>query len=159
MELHLALAPFCAATGLFIGIIDKTTAATVIAKLFTGTPKSGMASLPQCHLSQTGATVLAFPALLCQLGMAIWGWIMKWLFWIFATLFAIALFVMLAGTNGWFGQEPDALSGIFLVPLGLPWNILAERMGLTAGGGAVAIVTGIVSPLINLAIIYWLWKR
>lgn len=84
---------------------------------------------------------------------------MKWLFWIFATLFVLALFLMLVGTFGWFGQEPDPLSGIFLVPLGLPWNIIAERLGLTAMGGVVAMVTGIVSPLINLAILYWLWRR
>jgi hypothetical protein len=78
---------------------------------------------------------------------------MKWLFWIFATLFAIALFLMLVGTNGWFGQEPDPLSGIFLVPLGMPWNIIADRLGLAG------VVAGIVSPLINLGILYWLWKR
>jgi hypothetical protein len=144
---------------LFIGIIDKTNAANVIAKLFTGTPKSGFAFRPQCHLSPTGATVVAFAALFCQLCLTVEGQIMKWLFWIFATLFVLALFLMLVGTFGWFGQEPDPLSGIFLVPLGLPWNIIAERLGLTAMGGVVAMVTGIVSPLINLAILYWLWRR
>jgi hypothetical protein len=110
-------------------------------------------------LSRAGATIVALAALFCQLCLTLEGYILKWLFWIFATLFVIALFLMLAGTNGLFGQEPDPLSGIFLVPLGLPWNIIAERLGLTAMGAAVAMVTGIVSPLINLAILFLLWKR
>ena len=78
---------------------------------------------------------------------------MKWLFWIFAVLFLIALSLFLVGVFGWFGQEQDPLSGIFLVPLGMPWNIIADRLGLAG------VTAGIVSPLINLAILYWLWKR
>ena len=78
---------------------------------------------------------------------------MKWAFIIFMALYAAALFLLAVGTFGWFGQEQDPLSGVFLMPLGLPWNILADRMGL-AGPGAV-----ILAPAINAGILYWLWKR
>lgn len=78
---------------------------------------------------------------------------MKWVFWIFAGFYVVALFLLAVGTFGWFGQEQDPLSGVFLMPLGLPWNLLADRLG--ASGPAVAIS----APLANLAILYWLWKR
>ena len=78
---------------------------------------------------------------------------MKWAFIIFMALYAAALFLLAVGTFGWFGQEQDPLSGVFLMPLGLPWNILADRMGL-AGPGVV-----ILAPAINAGILFWLWKR
>ena len=78
---------------------------------------------------------------------------MKWLFIVFVVIYALALFLLAVGTFGWFGQEQDPLSGIFLMPLGLPWNILGDRLGL---GGPLL---GILSPAINAAILYWLWKR
>lgn len=78
---------------------------------------------------------------------------MKWLFVVFVVLYALAVFLLAVGTFGWFGQEQDPLSGVFLMPLGLPWNILGDRLGL--GGPLLAIL----SPAINAAILYWLWKR
>jgi hypothetical protein len=78
---------------------------------------------------------------------------MKWLFWIFAVLYALALLLFLVGNFGWFGQERDPLAGIFLLPLGLPWSWLGGRMGLAG------VAVGVLSPLVNLAILYWLWKR
>ncbi|MCA0902848.1 hypothetical protein [Qipengyuania aquimaris] len=78
---------------------------------------------------------------------------MKWAFIVFTALYAIALFLLTVGTFGWFGQEQDPLSGVFLMPLGLPWNILADRLGLM--GPWVAIL----APAINAGILYWLWKR
>lgn len=78
---------------------------------------------------------------------------MKWIFLIFAALYAVALALFLIGTFGLFGQESDPLAGVFLMPLGLPWNILGDRLGLA--GPAL----GALSPAINLAILYWLWKR
>ncbi|MBH5321180.1 hypothetical protein I5L03_01115 [Erythrobacter sp. JGD-13] len=77
----------------------------------------------------------------------------KWAFLIFAIFYVIAVFLLLVGTYGWFGQERDPLSGIFLMPLGLPWNLLGEQAGL--GGPAL----GIGAPLINAAALYWIWKR
>ena len=78
---------------------------------------------------------------------------MKWAFLIFAVLYALALFVLAVGTFGWFGQEQDPLSGVFLMPLGLPWNIVADKIGF--GGAAIAIL----APAINAAILFWFWKR
>jgi len=78
---------------------------------------------------------------------------MKWVFWIFAGLYALALLALGAGVYGWFGTEQDPLSAVFLLPLGLPWNLLADKAGIE--GPAVMIA----APAINAAILYWLWKR
>ncbi|WP_338241455.1 hypothetical protein [Aurantiacibacter hainanensis] len=78
---------------------------------------------------------------------------MKWVFFVFVGLYAIALLLLAIGTFGWFGQEQDPLSGVFLVPLGLPWNLLADRIGQS--NAAVAIL----APLVNAAILYAIWKR
>lgn len=78
---------------------------------------------------------------------------MKWVFIVFMALYVLALFLLAVGTFGLFGQEQDPLSGVFLMPLGLPWNLLGDRMGLA--GPWIAIL----APAINAAILYWLWKR
>lgn len=78
---------------------------------------------------------------------------MQWIFIIFVVLYVLALALLLIGTFGWFGQERDPLSGVFLLPLGLPWNLLADRLG--AGGAAVMAL----APLVNAAILFWLWRR
>ncbi|MBX7458024.1 hypothetical protein K3152_07170 [Qipengyuania sp. 1NDH17] len=78
---------------------------------------------------------------------------MKWVFLIFLALYLVALMLLAIGTFGWLGQERDPLSGVFLMPLGLPWNILADRAGL--GGPLVAVL----APLINAGILYWLWRK
>ena len=77
----------------------------------------------------------------------------KWAFIVFAVLYVLAVFLLLVGTFGWFGQERDPLSGVFLIPLGLPWIWLLDTAGLE--GPSVAIG----APLVNAAILYWLWKR
>ena len=41
---------------------------------------------------------------------------------IFGVAWLAALALLVIGTFGWVGQEKDPLSGIFLVPLGFPWN-------------------------------------
>ncbi|AKM11156.1 hypothetical protein [Croceicoccus naphthovorans] len=80
---------------------------------------------------------------------------MKWLVGIFAALYLFALALLLIGTFGWFGQEKDPLSGVFLIPLGLPWNLLFDRAGWT--GPTMAVL----APAINLAILFgiWRWRR
>lgn len=78
---------------------------------------------------------------------------MKWVFWIFVALYAFALFLLAVGTYGWFGQEQDPLSGVFLLPLGLPWNLLADAEGLDGP------LTAILAPAINAALLFWLWRR
>lgn len=78
---------------------------------------------------------------------------MKGVFWIFLALYVLTLLIFLAGTYGWFGQEKDPLSGIFLMPLGLPWNVLGDRLG------APGFITGLLAPAVNAGILFWLWKR
>jgi hypothetical protein len=78
---------------------------------------------------------------------------MKWVFWIFAILYGLAILLFLIGNFGLLGQEKDPLSGVFLMPLGLPWSMLGDRLGLPG------LAVGLLSPAINLGILYWLWKR
>lgn len=78
---------------------------------------------------------------------------MKWIFFIFVGLYAIALFLLLVGTFGLFGQERDPLSGVFLLPLGLPWNLIGDRLGI----GGVWLAT--LSPAITATLLFWLWRR
>lgn len=79
---------------------------------------------------------------------------MKWVFIVSVTLYALALFLLAVGTFGWFGQEQDPLSGVFLLPLGLPWNLLVDRVF-----GISGILVPIITPAINTGILFWLWKR
>jgi hypothetical protein len=67
---------------------------------------------------------------------------------LFVLLYAAALFVFAAGTWGWFGSEPDPLAGVFLVPLGLPWNRLLDFTS-----DSMRPILGVLAPAINLAII------
>ena len=41
---------------------------------------------------------------------------------LFAAAYLFALAILAMGTFGWLGQEQDPLSGIYLIPLGLPWS-------------------------------------
>jgi hypothetical protein len=59
----------------------------------------------------------ALPSRLCRWLVAIFG---------AAYLFALALYLI--GTFGLFGQVRDPLAGVFLVPLGLPWNLAIDLL-------------------------------
>ncbi len=78
---------------------------------------------------------------------------MTWVFRIFVTLYAIAVVLFLIGTFGWFGQEQDPLAGVFLIPLGMPWTILLDK--LVGAHPAVALL----APAINAAILWLLARR
>ncbi len=65
-----------------------------------------------------------------------------------AFLYLAALVLYGIGALGLFGQEPDPLAGVFLVPLGLPWNRLA--MGAPE---ALLPWVGVLAPLVNLGIL------
>lgn len=77
---------------------------------------------------------------------------MKWLLGIYVVLYLGALALLIIGTFGLFGQEQDPLAGVFLLPLGLPWNILLDRIGLA--GPLLAVL----APLLNIAIVWGLWR-
>ncbi len=70
-----------------------------------------------------------------------------------AVLYALAVLALLAGAFGWLGAEADPLSGIFLVPLGLPWNRLIDALPEPAWPWLAA-----AAPLINLVAL-WLICR
>jgi len=78
---------------------------------------------------------------------------MKWAFWIFLVFSAVALALFGIATFGLFGQERDPLGGLFLLPLGLPWNMASGLFGSASG------VFAALAPCINLALIHWIWKR
>lgn len=65
---------------------------------------------------------------------------------VFAVLWTLAALLLAIGTFGWFGQERDPLSGVFLIPLGLPWNRVMDALGIPG------LAAGLIGPGINLAI-------
>ena len=52
------------------------------------------------------------------------------------------------GTFGLFGQEQDPLAGIFLVPLGLPWNLWLEPVS-----DSLKLWIGVLAPALNILIL------
>ena len=50
----------------------------------------------------------------------------KWTIRIVGACYLVALALLLIGAFGLFGQERDPLSGVFLIPLGLPWVYLLD---------------------------------
>ena len=72
----------------------------------------------------------------------------------FAALYAVALVVFLSGTLGWFGQDTDPLSGVFLLPFGLPWVL-----GVEAAPETVRPWLAVIAPLLNLAILILACRR
>lgn len=71
-----------------------------------------------------------------------------WLIRLFAVLYLLALALGLIGTFGWFGQERDPLSWVFIVPLGVPWTLMFDTGTQTASPWFAAL-----APLLNLAIL------
>jgi hypothetical protein len=67
---------------------------------------------------------------------------------IMTLLYLVALGLFVIGALGWFGQEPTPLAGVFLVPLGLPWNLwldpLPEALRPWAAG---------LTPLLNISVV------
>ena len=78
----------------------------------------------------------------------------KAFFWIFIGLYVFALALFLVGTFGLFGSERDPLSGIFLIPLGWPWNVFTYLFPEVAWTWVAATM-----PAINAAILGWLSYR
>ncbi len=63
-------------------------------------------------------------------------------------LYVLAFLLFLIGTFGWFGQPRDPLAGVFLIPLGLPWNQLIDALPDPLRAWAAA-----GAPLVNIAIL------
>jgi hypothetical protein len=77
---------------------------------------------------------------------------MKWVLGVFLALYTIAVAWLAIGTFGWFGQPQDPLYGVFLLPLGLPWNVLGDKLGLASP------ILGISAPLVNAVLLYVLYR-
>ncbi len=77
-------------------------------------------------------------------------------FWVFAALYGAAVALLVIGTVGLFGVEPDPLAGVFLMPLGLPWIWLIEY----APEGAWPLLA-IAAPALNLFLLSRVcrWRR
>ena len=67
---------------------------------------------------------------------------------LFAVLYLLALAVFITGTFGLFGVEPDPLSAIYLIPLGLPWSRFIDQAVHELWPWLAA-----AAPALNLAII------
>jgi hypothetical protein len=72
---------------------------------------------------------------------------------LFGALYVIALVILVIGTFGLFGQPRDPLSGVFLMPLGLPWNQWIDSFPEPLWPWLAA-----AAPLINLGLL-WLICR
>lgn len=71
----------------------------------------------------------------------------------FAALYALALAILIIGAFGLFGQPRDPLSGVFLLPLGLPWNLWLDGAPEAALPWLAAL-----APALNMALL-WLLCR
>ncbi|MBS8228712.1 hypothetical protein [Vannielia litorea] len=70
------------------------------------------------------------------------------LLWVFAVLYVAALALFLIGTYGWFGQEQDPLAGVFLLPLGLPWNLMTGALP-----EAPRLWAALLAPVLNIVLL------
>lgn len=86
------------------------------------------------------------------LGAVVCVWVMR----AFIALYLLALALFLVGTFGLFGQTRDPLSGVFLMPLGLPWNRFVDFAPQSAWPWLAAL-----APLLNIGILAALcrWAR
>ena len=70
-----------------------------------------------------------------------------------ALAYVLALALYAIGAFGLFGQEPDPLAAVFLIPLGLPWNRFLDTFPDTAQAWLAA-----AAPVINLVILHLLCR-
>lgn len=72
----------------------------------------------------------------------------------FILVYALALLLFLIGTFGLFGSSEGPLAGVFLVPLGLPWNLLLDW-----APDRLRAVLAAAAPILNIAILSALCAR
>ena len=71
-----------------------------------------------------------------------------------AYLGALALAVI--GTQGYFGVQPDGLTAIYLVALGIPWSFALMPLAFFEAAIPLLQLAVVVLPLVNL---WLLWGR
>lgn len=67
----------------------------------------------------------------------------------FAVLYLAAVALTIIETFGLFGSPQGPLAGVFLVPLGLPWNLMLSGFSDSAKPWLAG-----AAPLLNLALLY-----
>ncbi len=72
---------------------------------------------------------------------------------IYVALWGMAVIILIIGTFGLFGQEEDPLSGVFLLPLGLPWILWTHDTSDT-----FRPIMAVLAPLINVVILNFLCR-
>ena len=72
----------------------------------------------------------------------------------FALVYAMALGLFVIGFLGRFGQLTDPLAGVFLVPVGWPWNRAVDLAPTAAWPWLAA-----AAPLVNVAILALVCRR
>jgi hypothetical protein len=72
----------------------------------------------------------------------------RWVLIVFALAYLAALALLAIGTFGLFGQPRDPLGAVFLLPLGLPWNLLLDR-----APEPLLPWLAIIAPLLNILIL------
>ena len=72
-----------------------------------------------------------------------------------ACLFALA--VLLVGTRGWFGVQPDGLAAVYAILLAMPWSLLLFAMPGGAEGWSMLVMLG--GMAINIAVGGWLTRK
>jgi hypothetical protein len=73
---------------------------------------------------------------------------------LFGLAYVVALGLMVIGTFGLFGSEKDPLAGVFLVPLGWPWNLFVEAAPESSWPWLAA-----TAPVLNLALIAFVCRH
>jgi hypothetical protein len=76
--------------------------------------------------------------------------ICQWVVGGFVILYLVALGLFVIGHFGLFGSPSGPLAGVFLVPLGAPWNFLWDSASMNDFG---RFWLGILAPMVNLVII------
>ena len=82
------------------------------------------------------------------------GQVCTWGVRIYAALWLIAVLLFAIGTFGLFGQERDPLSGVFLLPLGLPWNLWVDVLR-----DALRAPTIVAAPVLNICVLAAICRR
>ena len=77
------------------------------------------------------------------------GALCVWIVRVYVTLWAIAVILLVVGVYGLFGQEQDPLSGVFLIPLGLPWNQFIDVAPEASWPWLAA-----AAPFLNIALVW-----
>jgi hypothetical protein len=78
----------------------------------------------------------------------------RWVVRTVGVFYLMALALLLVGTFGLFGQQRDPLSGIFLLPIGLPWVLLTDGFPETWRPWLASM-----APALNLVILTLLCRR